>query len=324
MSGSGFTRKKVGSLTLGEKLRKFRTDHRMSLVEVSRATKIQVKYLEALENGEYGQLPADVYVRGFLRGYARHLGCDEEAILRLYERERNIQESLGKGAAVSATPAGIEWPAFIITTRTLWIACIVLIIGGAFLYLIREYQAFVSAPRLVVTEPVDQSVVSQSDLVVRGETDRGARILINGQPAFVSAEGDFIEKLLLQPGLNTIVVAAANRFGKERVETLRIEAVFTPEQAPIDESALVPQDGRPVRLIISAPAKAVNVVVSADGMKVLSGRLEPGEKKEISADREIKVSSDNGKETYVEVGSEAPRALSSEEQPVQDALFSPE
>ncbi len=324
MAGSGFTRKKVGSLTLGEKLRKFRTDHRMSLVEVSRATKIQVKYLEALENGEYGQLPADVYVRGFLRGYARHLGCDEEAILRLYERERNIQESLGKGAAVSATPAGIEWPAFIITTRTLWIACIVLIIGGAFLYLIREYQAFVSAPRLVVTEPVDQSVVSQSDLVVRGETDRGARILINGQPAFVSAEGDFIEKLLLQPGLNTIVVAAANRFGKERVETLRIEAVFTPEQAPIDESALVPQDGRPVRLIISAPAKAVNVVVSADGMKVLSGRLEPGEKKEISADREIKVSSDNGKETYVEVGSEAPRALSSEEQPVQDALFSPE
>lgn len=324
MAGSGFTRKKVGSLTLGEKLRKFRTDHRMSLVEVSRATKIQVKYLEALENGEYGQLPADVYVRGFLRGYARHLGCDEEAILRLYERERNIQESLGKGAAVAATPAGIEWPAFIITTRTLWIACIVLIIGGAFLYLIREYQAFVSAPRLVVTEPVDQSVVSQSDLVVRGETDRGARILINGQPAFVSAEGDFIEKLLLQPGLNTIVVAAANRFGKERVETLRIEAVFTPEQAPIDESALVPQDGRPVRLIISAPAKAVNVVVSADGVKVLSGRLEPGEKKEISADREIKVSSDNGKETYVEVGSEAPRALSSEEQPVQDALFSPE
>lgn len=296
----------------------------MSLIEVSRATKIQTKYLEALEDGEYGKLPAEVYVRGFLRGYARHLGCDEEAILRLYERERNIQESLGKGAAVSAIPAGIEWPAFIVTTKTLWIACIVLIIGGAFLYLIREYQAFVSAPRLVVTEPADQSVVSQSDLVIRGETDRGARILINGQPAFVSAEGDFIEKLLLQPGLNTIVVTAANRFGKERVETISVEAVFTPEQAPIDESALLPQDGRPVHLVISAPAKAVNVVVSADGVKVLSGRLEPGEKKEISADREIKVSSDNGKETYVEVGSEAPRALSSEEQPVQEAIFTVE
>ena len=175
-----------------------------------------------------------------------------------------------------------------------------------------------------VTEPADQDVVSQSDLVVRGETDRGARILINGQPAFVSAEGDFIEKLLLQPGLNTIVVAAANRFGKERIETLRIEAVFTPEQAPLDESALVPQDEHPIRLIISAPAKAVNVVVSADGVKVLSGRLEPGEKKEISADREIRVSSDNGKETYVEVGKEAPRALSSEEQSVQEAVFIPE
>lgn len=324
MAGSGFTRKKVGSLTLGEKLRKFRTDHRMSLIEVSRATKIQVKYLEFLENGEYGKLPADVYVRGFLRSYARHLGCDEEAILRLYEREQNIQESLGKGYAHTTVPAGIEWPSFVVTTRTIWATLIILVISGAFLYLFHEYSAFVSAPRLIVLEPVNQGIVSQADIVVRGETDRGARVLINGQPAFVGTEGDFTEKLLLQPGLNTIMISAANRFGKERTETLHVEAVFTPEQAPLDEAALVPKDEHRIQLVVSAPEKVVNVVVVADDVKVLSGKLELGEKKVILADREIRISSDNGKATYVEVGSESPRALSAEEQPVKEVVFTPQ
>lgn len=323
MAGSGFTRKKVGSLTLGEKLHKFRTDHRMSLVEVSRATKIQVKYLEFLENGEYNKLPADVYVKGFLRGYARHLGCDEEAILRLYERERHIQESLGKNTDQRAVPTRIEWPTVVVTTRTLWVGLIVLVIGGAFLYLVREYQSFVSAPRLIILEPSDQAIIDRAELVIHGETDQGARVLINDQPAFVGTKGDFIEKLLLQPGLNTIVVSTANRFGKERVETLHVEAVFTPEQAPMDESVISPSDERAMQLVISASEKSVNVLVMADGIKVLSGKLESGERKVISAEREIRVSSDNGQATYVEVGSESPRALSAEEQPVQDVIFAP-
>ena len=96
MAQSGFTRKKVESLTLGEKLRKLRTDFRMSLQDVSKATRIQVKYLESLENGAYEQLPADVYVRGFLRSYARYLNVDERAMIKLYDRERNIKVNLGQ------------------------------------------------------------------------------------------------------------------------------------------------------------------------------------------------------------------------------------
>ena len=324
MTESGFTRKKVASLTLGEKLQKFRIGNRKSLADVSRSIKIQVKYLEALENGSYAGLPADVYVRGFLRSYARYLGCDEEAILRLYERERNIQLSLKKKSSATNESLHIRWPSFIVTAKTVWTACIVLALSGVVLYLFREYHTFVSAPRLVILEPRDQGVVSEADIVVRGEADHGARVLINGQPALVDAQGNFMEKLLLQPGLNTIVVSAANRFGKERTETVTIEAMFSPEQAMYDETTVMPEEYRGVRITISAPEKAVFVTVLADDIKIWNGQMAIGERKEFSADRNILVSSDNGKATYVEVGSEAPRALSSEEQAVKDILFAPE
>lgn len=324
MTESGFTRKKVASLTLGEKLQKFRTGHRKSLADVSRSIKIQVKYLEALESGSYAGLPADVYVRGFLRSYARYLGCDEEAILRMYERERNIQLSLKKKSSATNESLHIRWPSFIVTAKTVWTACIVLALSGVVLYLFREYHTFVSAPRLVILEPRDQGVVSEADIVVRGEADHGARVLINGQSALVDAQGNFMEKLLLQPGLNTIVVSAANRFGKERTETITIEAMFSPEQAMYDETAVMSEENHGVRVTISAPEKAVFVTVFADDVKVWNGQMAIGERKEFSADRNILVSSDNGKATYVEVGSESPRALSSEEQAVKDVLFAPE
>jgi transcriptional regulator with XRE-family HTH domain len=72
----GFTKKKVNSLTLGEQLKKLRAEGRVSLHEVSRETKIPVKYLVMIEEGDYKNLPPDVYVKGFLRSYAEFLGVD--------------------------------------------------------------------------------------------------------------------------------------------------------------------------------------------------------------------------------------------------------
>ncbi|MCX6762705.1 MAG: DUF4115 domain-containing protein [Candidatus Moranbacteria bacterium] len=49
----GFTQKKVHSYTLGEQLKNIRSTGRITLSEVSRETKIPVKYLEMIEEGKY-------------------------------------------------------------------------------------------------------------------------------------------------------------------------------------------------------------------------------------------------------------------------------
>src|ERR1700689_722960 len=65
-------------------LRAGRSRRKLSLEDVARITKIQTRILEKLEAGRIDGLPAEVFVRGFVRSFARCVGLDEaEAIERL-------------------------------------------------------------------------------------------------------------------------------------------------------------------------------------------------------------------------------------------------
>ena len=91
---NGFTKKRVGTMTLGERLRALRSEKRMNLSEVSRATRIQIAYLGYLEEGAWNKLPPDVYTKGFLRSYGDFLGVDGEILIKLYEKEKGIHKNL--------------------------------------------------------------------------------------------------------------------------------------------------------------------------------------------------------------------------------------
>jgi hypothetical protein len=56
----------------------------MSVYDIATVTRIPVRSLERLESGLFEELPADVFVRGFLRSYARCVGLDAEEIIRRY------------------------------------------------------------------------------------------------------------------------------------------------------------------------------------------------------------------------------------------------
>ena len=72
---------------LGAWLRGHREALGLGLDEVARETRIGRRYLEAIEGERYELLPAPVYARGFVRGYARCLGLDEEEALALMPGE---------------------------------------------------------------------------------------------------------------------------------------------------------------------------------------------------------------------------------------------
>ena len=54
----------------------------LTTAEVARRLKLSVWQVEALESGHYQQLPGPVFVRGFIRNYARLLGLDPEALVQ--------------------------------------------------------------------------------------------------------------------------------------------------------------------------------------------------------------------------------------------------
>mgnify|MGYP006124230789 CR=1 FL=1 len=58
-----------------EELKKQKKLKKISLEEISEYTKINIKYLECLEIGDYSSLP-NVYIRLFLRSYCEYIGSD--------------------------------------------------------------------------------------------------------------------------------------------------------------------------------------------------------------------------------------------------------
>ena len=77
----------ASSDSLGLFLKKRRETQGLSLDQVASLTRIQSKFIEAIEEEEFQKLPEQVFTRGFVRTYARSLGVNEEDALRRFFRE---------------------------------------------------------------------------------------------------------------------------------------------------------------------------------------------------------------------------------------------
>jgi len=69
---------------IGETFKKTRESKNFSLEEVSKATKIHIKVLKALEEEEFDSLPGALYTKGFIKKYCEFLGLESAGILNQY------------------------------------------------------------------------------------------------------------------------------------------------------------------------------------------------------------------------------------------------
>lgn len=79
--------------SLGPYLRGLREAKGMSLDDIARSTRVGRRHLEALESDTFGELPAPVFVKGFIRAYCEFLDSSSEEALGLY------RETTGEPAA---------------------------------------------------------------------------------------------------------------------------------------------------------------------------------------------------------------------------------
>jgi len=76
--------------SIGQYLKRHREERAMSVEEVSRATRIPVGNLERLENDHFDDLPGEVFVRGFLKAYARAVSIPVDDVLARYTSSRRV------------------------------------------------------------------------------------------------------------------------------------------------------------------------------------------------------------------------------------------
>jgi len=96
--------------SIGKDLRQAREDRGIELGEVERVTKIRVKFLEAMEEGRWTDLPGPPYNRGFLSTYAGFLGLDEEAVLERYKETAEPAEHADAVPPAVIRPGSLRRP----------------------------------------------------------------------------------------------------------------------------------------------------------------------------------------------------------------------
>jgi cytoskeletal protein RodZ len=80
--------------SIGHTLRSERQLKQLSLEELAQTTRIPLKSLQQIEADEFADLPGDVFVRGFVRSYAKALGVDSAPLLDRFEADRQQQDQL--------------------------------------------------------------------------------------------------------------------------------------------------------------------------------------------------------------------------------------
>ena len=215
----------------------------VDLVRAERDTKIRVRYLSALERGDYRDLPGAVYTKGFLRNYAIYQNLDTEDVLRQWRRERGDQAG---PEPMIVPPRPLDEPSRPLNFSSSVVVAALLTAGVVlfFVYLSSQLLRYSRPPELAVTNPatavveVDEATIS---FRLAGTATAGSTITIKAagqtEPIRVTvlASGEWSYQVDLRRGQNRFDIDAINtETGKssESPRTVMITVPFLVFQAP--------------------------------------------------------------------------------------------
>ena len=104
----------------GRYLQAIRLEKGISLEKVSEETRIGLTALKAIEQEAMAELPAEVFLKGFLRAYSKFIGADGDEVIRRYESQREVTRRI---SSVQGEPQTLS-------TGSFWKFLVALMIWG--------------------------------------------------------------------------------------------------------------------------------------------------------------------------------------------------
>lgn len=200
--------------TAGQILSEIRRRKNISISEIAKKTKIDVRHIKAIELDRYEDLPSPTFIKGFIRNITLALDEDPEKIVATFRRdfkeEKIKKESLG----------------FDLKKRG-WNKKILVFLGVIFLfagYILFQYRMVLRPPKLVIEMPKDKEVLT-SPVKVEGVSEVGVSVVVEGKTVKPDLNGYFSRQIELDPGEKTIAVEAISRFGKSNKKEIRLTIV---------------------------------------------------------------------------------------------------
>lgn len=216
MPQSGFTQK---NLTPPQRvclrLKEEREKRKISLDELSVKTKIIKKYLLALEECRFNDLPvAEVYQKNYLKRYVEALGIDPIPFLEQYLVEEKVDNKKPRYSFKKFTGQYWQW-----VPTMLRFGLIAILLLAIVFYLGLQVKRIIEPPRLLIYYPPDGLIVDRPTVFIQGETNSEVEVFINGQKIMTNENGVFKEEINLSAGVNTINILAQKKHGKTTSET---------------------------------------------------------------------------------------------------------
>lgn len=201
-------------------LKEARVAKKLRPSDIEKAIKIREKYIVAIESDAFHLLPSPSYAKGFVRNYAEYLSLPVDSVMAFFRRQ------MADVSKASLLPKGVSQPLnapFVQLTPARFIVLLVSVLLSAFLfYLGMQYRRNSTPPRLTVTAPVNNTITTDSRVVVEGQTDADATVTINGVSTIVRDDGKFYDRVPVELGVNTITIISTSRFGKTTTETREV------------------------------------------------------------------------------------------------------
>jgi cytoskeleton protein RodZ len=236
--------------TFGEHLKREREMRGVSLDEITAATRIATRFLQAIENEQWDQLPGGVFNRGFVRAVARYLGLDEEDTVAEYAAAIGDRPTVpvwtGSPPAVTG---GLPWLAWILS------AVVVLALATGGWFGVRRIFAW-RASRHAAQVATENATTAVDDPALPSANE----------PAPYSAD------------------PATTHASDSSVPPRTADSPLATAGGPIS-----PADVVPFKLKVEAD-KTTTVVVEADAHRVFEGTMKAGEGRVFTALDKIQVS----------------------------------
>ena len=305
-----FNKRDVQAKLLGERLKEIRERKGVSLEEMANAIKVNKKYLQKIEDDDYENMPSEVYIKGFLKSYSDFLGIKYGSVLAIYQREREIVKNIQKNQIKSESAGKIKKnrlriPTIVISFRLVAGSLFVVFVIGVMGYFYREANKLSETPRLLISQPIDNSTVDSNSVELIGTTDIGSKVEINGQPVFVDENGGFKEKIGLKEGINNLTIKSKNKFGKEIVREITLSSKYKKDISPESDKGEVTERNQDVfKLAVRAKNSPVWIAVKVDGELVYTGTVLAEAEQVFQANDEVSITSGKASQTLIKVNDE--------------------
>ncbi|MET1232457.1 MAG: RodZ domain-containing protein [Candidatus Limnocylindrales bacterium] len=203
------------SQRLGAMLLAARERKGVDLYRAERDTKIRARFLEALENSDFKELPGAVYTKGFLRNYALYLGLDPELVLAQWRAEsgdsRRAEPTIIAPRPLESPRGGFTFSRGLIVAAVLTLA--VLTFAG---YIGLQLFRFSQPPGLTVAQAAVSDAAPDADsTTLDGTATPGSTVAIEvlGQETYrvtADANGGWEQVVPLKKGRNDFTIVATD------------------------------------------------------------------------------------------------------------------